>query len=270
MKKIHPVQNSERGLGHIVLIVAVIVVTVVGLGGWYVFQRNDNPPANANTEAIRGALKNVRCEREDKDICRFFTSWEATKYYTATTTVKTGRTTNTTIVKVAGDNVYTRINSELPHESIVIGDAYYIKDTEKNKWYKQQSETDNSNLLNFDETDARNEESPDDPIVYKKAGKEQCGDLTCFKYQLINKADNSIKQYIWFDDQDYQIHKQQVESGTNKATTTFNYDRVSVNEPSPYVELKEGEYYLPGQGVINPSTLPGGLNAEDLNQLLEQ
>jgi outer membrane lipoprotein-sorting protein len=260
--------TDNRGIGHVVIIVAIAVAAAVALGGWFVYQKNDNPPANANTEAVRKALENVKCDTDDKDICKFFASWKATRYYTAKMTVDTGRTTNTTVVQVAGDRNRTKINAELTQETISIGNTLYTKDSERNMWYKQTS-AESSSFFNFDASKIGNSDEIKGKPTYKKVGKEKCGALTCFKYQVSSPTDRNTKFFLWFDDKDYQLRKQTIESPEAKSTVTFNYDKVTIEEPSPYEELDENEVYIPGQGVFDPSSIPG-VNTEELNQLLEQ
>lgn len=261
---------DQHGIGHILVIAIVVVVAVAGIGGWLIYKKNNQPPANANTEAIREALKNAKCDLDDKDLCKFFTSWKASRYYTATMTVDTGRTTNTTVVRADGDKIHTKINAELVQETISIGNTLYTKDSERNMWYKQTTTTPSTSFFEFDESKARDDETVEqDKMNYKKLGKEKCGELTCFKYQMINPEDRQMKVYVWFDDQDYQIRKQTIETPESTIKTTFNYDKVTINEPSPYEELGEGEYYVPGQGVIDPSAMQG-IQTEELQKLLEQ
>lgn len=245
---------SEQGFSKSIVIAAIVVVAVAGIGGWLVYKNNSKPPANANTAAVRKALKNAKCDSGDANICKFFTSWNASRYYTANTTTTVGSTTNTSVLKVDGDNHHLKINSELLSETITLGTALYTKDTEKNKWYKQTLTKPSTTGFEYDASDLS---ANSGKRTYKQLGKEACGELTCLKYQIINAADQDLKHYIWFDDYDYQLRKQTVEQNTSKATTTFTYDRVTITEPSPYTELRDGEVYIPGQGVFNPSATPG-------------
>jgi hypothetical protein len=251
MKKMY---HSEQGFSRVVLIAAIVVLAVIGIGGWLI-AKSGNPPANANTEAVREALKNAKCDGKDADVCKFFVSWKASRYYTAKITTKVGTTTNTSVIKVDGKNYYAKINSELPLETIVIGKASYTKDTEKNKWYKQELVKEGTTGFNFDKSDLQ---SDGGKYTYKKVGKEKCGELNCFKYEVINAEDRGLKQHVWFDDQDYQLRKHTTEQKETFATTstTFSYGKVTISEPSPFTELRGGDIYIPGQGVVNPSLMP--------------
>ena len=260
--------TNERGFSHIIVIAAVVVLAVVGIAGWMVAKNSGNPPANANTDAVREALKNAKCDSKDTDVCKFFASWKATRYFTANTTTTVGKTTNTSTLKVDGKNYHSKINSQLAIETIVIGNASYTKDIKENTWYKQELVEQSTTGFRFDESELK---SDGGKFTYKKIGKENCGELTCFKYEVINAEDRGLKQYIWFDDQDYQLRKQTTEQKETfaKTSTTFSYNKVTISEPSPFTELRKGEMYIPGQGVINPSSIPGA-NMDELNKLIEQ
>jgi outer membrane lipoprotein-sorting protein len=259
--------SDTRGFGHIVVIAVVSLVVVVGIGGWLVYNTK-KAPSNANTEAVRKALREATCDRDDTDICKFFISWKASRYVTANTTTKVGNTTNTSTIEIDDKNYHSKINAELIQESIVIGNAIYYKDAQKNKWYKQELTQPGTTGFTFDKSDLQREGGA---FTYKKVGKETCGELTCFKYEVSNAENKDLKQYIWFDDQDYQLRKQTTEQKDPPifTTTTFSYEKVTITEPSPFTELRNNEYYIPGQGVVDPSTLPSG-STEELNKLIEQ
>lgn len=242
---------NKRGYSVTIIIAAIAVLIVVAVGAWLIVANSGKPPANVNTEAVRKALKNVKCDIKDTDLCKFFASWKASRYFTANTTTTVGRTTNTSVTEVDGKNYRAQINAELPQEMIVIGSSLYTKDTQKNKWYKQELTKPGTTGFQFDESELF---SAGGKFTYKNAGKESCGELTCFKYEVINEEDKGTKQYIWFDDQDYQLRKQTTEAKTvfTNTETIFTYNKVTITEPSPYTELRSGEVYIPGQGVVRP------------------
>lgn len=249
-------QYNQHGFSPIIIVAAITVLAVAVIGGWLVYKKDSLPPANANTKAVREALKNATCNDGNADICRLFTAWKASRYYIATTTTVVGRTTNTSITKVDGQNYYAKINAELTHETIVIGTALYTKDTDKNKWYKQTLTQPGTTGFGFD-AQMQNQEGR---FTYKKIGTEVCGELTCLHYRITDAADHDLRHDLWFDNQDYQLRKQVVRQqgvgGANTATTTFTYDKVTISEPSPYTELRKDEIYLPGQGIIRAPATP--------------
>lgn len=263
--------RDQRGIGHIGIILAIVVVLVAGGVGWWVWQKNKNDKGTA-TQSQLDAVKNAKCDYEDKDICKFFASWKATDYYTMSATTEAGDKTSTITAQSEGDDkTHITLGGELTYEIITIGNVLYTKAGDT--WYKQTlaepeiEEHTNSAEVTFTEP------SQDDevPITYKKIGTEKCGDHTCFKYQIMNDGLPGTTQYIWFDDKNYQLRRVQVSDESSTYDATFNYEKVSIKEPSPVKDLAPNQYIVPGQS--EPTTLPSSgdiPNAEDLQNLMNQ
>lgn len=263
--------RNQRGIGHIGIILAIVVVLAAAGVGWWVWQKNKDDKSTA-TQSQLDAVKNAKCDYDDKDICKFFASWKATESYTINATTEAeGKTSTIAAQSEGGDKTHVTLGGDLAYETITIGNVLYIK--AGNTWYKQTlPETDVAEYTRNAEVDFT-EPSQDDevPVTYKKISTEKCGDQTCFKYQIIDESLTGTTQYIWFDNKDYQLRRVQISAESSTYDATFSYDKVSIKEPSPAKDLAPNQYIMPGQS--EPTTLPSSgdmPNAEDLQNLMNQ
>ena len=248
-------QKDNRGLAPVVLVLLVVVILgAIGFVGWRVMNSKNS---NSVTETVKQAV--AKCTYSDKDLCKFITNFKASKYYTVKSSVTSeGKTSTGTMQYVSPNRTYVKSEGDYSYEIITIDKTTYTK--AGNTWYKSVAKP-NSNTpdtkVDFDE--------PKDVTTaqetYKKIGEEACGNLKCFKYEVIDKNNTTTKEFIWFDTKDYQLRKTRSEGpGADVSESTFSYDKVTINEPSPVKELKEGEYLMPG--ATEPTTMPN----LDLNQ----
>lgn len=268
------ISKDQRGVGHLGLILAVVVVLAIGGVGYFVYNKNKNGGTNAADAALQDALKNAKCDYDDKDLCKFFTSYKAQKYFTVNSVSESdGQKTTMSLKSEGTDKSYLKLGGDTPYEVITIGQTTYTKAAD-GTWWKQTTKNDTA-------TDLKNEASVDleEPgstetakTTYKKIGKEACGGLTCFKYQEIDPNDTGTTSYLWFDDEDYQLRRTQTTSSDgSKSDSTYSYNKVNISEPSPVKELGENQYLVPG--ASEPTTLPSvgdGPSEEELRQLMEQ
>lgn len=264
--------NDQRGVGHLGLIIAVVVVLAIGGVGYFVYNKNKSGGTSTADKAIQEALKNAKCDYDDKDLCKFFTSYEAQKYFTIDSVSESDGKKTTMTLKTEGDGKsYMKIGGETPYEVIYIGTTTYTKAAD-GTWWKQTTKNDTADDFKSDaDIDIQEPENAEAAKTkYKKIGKEKCGNLTCFKYQEI-LPDPAAISYLWFDDKDYQIRRTQTIDNGNTTDATYSYGKVSITEPSPVKELGENQYLMPG--ASEPTTLPttgDGPTEEEIQQLMQQ
>jgi outer membrane lipoprotein-sorting protein len=248
-------KHNQEGLGHVVLIVLVLVVLgAIGFAGYTVFVKNKTTPAAivADTAATKAAKD--ECEKEnDKDICKFLTSWKSHDKYRMTSTDSSGAKS---VFEFDGNKTYMKIEGDMQYEVISIDKTTYTKAGDV--WYKQTIKTPDQDVTADAKDDfkepADDENAAEGKAVYKNLGKEACGSLTCFKYEIVDPEDKDTKQIIWFDDKDYELRKSRTENKDGTSEQTYEYTNVSVKAPSPVKELGENQYIIPGQS--EPSTMP--------------
>jgi hypothetical protein len=259
-------QTDERGIAHVALIiVGVAVLAVIGFAGWRVMSK-DKAPSNLS-EAVKQAA--AKCELEDKDLCKFMASWKENKYYKLSASTTAEGKTSTYNYEAAGTDKYHMVSTgEMSYEMIGIGTTTYTKDNGDGKWWKQTLKPDQASEYNLsddlDYSEPNKDEKEADKTTYKKLGKEACGNLQCFKYQVLDPSNKDTTEYIWFDDKDYQLRRTLSEGKDSKTDMTFSYDKVNINEPSPTKELGPNQVVVPGSS--EPMTMP---SEEELNQMMQ-
>lgn len=258
--------SRERGFGHIGLILAVVGVLVVGgLVAWRFLGANDNKASVADkaAESIAQQVAQAKCDYDDKDICKFFTSWKLhTNYKMVGTTTDSESGTNSSFTyEIDGDNTHSVMTGEFASEIISVGKRTTYTKAADGTWWKQTLPETNDPQTPVGESKPEFEEPTTDDqtdapkSTYKSLGKEACGSLTCFKYQITDPSTSDIS-YIWFDDKDYQLRRSLTESSTGKSDYTYSYSNVTVKAPATFKELGPNQYLMPG--ASEPTTIPVG------------
>jgi outer membrane lipoprotein-sorting protein len=247
-------RKDERGIAHVeIIVIVVVVLAVAGFIGWRVLGQGGSKSSDstATDKATQQALK-AECEKiDDDDLCKFFTSWKSSTKYRM---IATGDGQTSTF-EIDGDNSRISVTGEMTYDVITIGKSTYTKAGDV--WYKQtikDPEDDVSKEYKQDFTEPDESTPEADKTTYKKHGKEACGNLSCFKYEVVDPKQADVKEFIWFDDKDYQLRKVSHDGPDGKSEMTFEYSNVSVKEPSPVKELGPDQYIVPGQS--EPMTIP--------------
>ncbi len=234
--------RSQRGAGHIVLVLVVVLLAALGAAGWYIWQKRSGNPAPLATVG----LQTVKCEYDDKDLCKFLNNFRGLDAFSVASTSGSGAQATEYHMVINGDDSQTimKTGGKETMNSITIKDTTYTKDYSDNKWWKETATKEDSKLkddLVFDDSSNDQAGQPAEPVQktqYKAMGKEACGKLNCFKYEVIEPGDDSGgKQYIWFDDKQYRMRKTQTVTSEGSYNSEYSYDKVKVSVPSP---VKEG------------------------------
>ena len=242
------------------IVLVVIAVLLIGGAGFY-FMTMKGGAGNPLSRIIKKPL-NPNCEYKDPDLCKFFNNYKDLPSFTMVSNSKYEGVAMESKFESQGQNKTHIVTSESGKESmniITIGDTTYTKDYTDNKWFKQTYKPD-PNATPTPANDLKDtfndKKQMEDKTEYKALGKEACGSMMCFKYQVITPGNQDSTDYIWFDDNDYLLRKQSTTTKDgNTSESTFSYDSVSITEPSP---VKEGE---PGMGTVRSSA--PGMSEED-------
>lgn len=259
--------KDQRGIAHIVEII-IIAVIILGVGGFIAWRMLSTQPSNdsAANSQLQQAIANAKCEYDDKDLCKFMSSYKINVDYKVVSTLVSGDSTTTMTMESADQGKRTHQTSSFngkPYETIVIGDVTYTKDFNDGKWWKQTKTTAQTDPAppvteDFapDFTDPNELNNEGVKVEYKKIGTEACGDKTCFKYQIVDPSVTDQTQYLWFDNQDYQLRRMLTTAPDSSSDFSFSYENVTITEPSPTKDLPEGAYLNPFTGeVVNYSQL---------------
>jgi hypothetical protein len=239
-------KNSQKGFAPIIIIVVIAIVVAAGVGGFVLLNKGKLPSLNSVKDSVSQAVTGAKCDYDDKDLCKFITNWKVASSYkvTMTTTVKDGSKSDS-IFELSGEDKFHMVASDKGKEVynvITLGDTTYTKDYTDNKWWKQKATKDTTSVkddVEFKVGESTDSGKVENKTTYKSLGKEACGSLQCFKYQVIEPEITDTTEYIWFDDKDYLLRK--VRSEGKDGTTTemiYSYDKVTITEPTPTKEIK--------------------------------
>ena len=256
--------SSQSGFGHIGLILAVVgVVTLGGLIAWRYLGAQKSPATSAGT-SLAQQLASAKCDYDDKDLCKFFVSWKQHDNYRMTSKSVDKKENSTTSITydVQGDKTYSLIKSPAFNSTtITVGARTTYILAADGTWWKQtlpeNEQTTTTESVPKVELNEPSEETTDTAAPkteYKLSGKEACGKLTCFKYQVLNPETPGTTEYIWFDDKDYQLRRSTSDSAEFSSDMTFTYDNVVVKVPTSYKELAPNQVLMPG--ASEPTTIP--------------
>ncbi len=236
-------------------LIIIIAVLVLGGGGYFAYAKISG--GSLKIPGLSSSKFNSNCKYNDPDLCKFINNWKEVKNLTMTSTDTTGGKTTTAVFKMEGEDNSQIILSEGGKETyntVILGKTTYTKDYTDNKWFKYTPTATNTNIsseesrIDFD-TKA---DSAEDKTTYKKIGKEACGSLTCFKYQVIDPAITDSTEYIYFDSKEYLLRKTRSEANNgNISEATYDYTKFTLPEPSP---TKEGD---PLSGLTESATTTG-------------
>jgi Tfp pilus assembly protein PilX len=263
-------RRSQRGIAHLVLIIIIFAVLgLIGFAGYKVVSGKDGEKA---ADSIARKAAEAACTETDKNICKFQSSWKEQKYYTLKSkTTADGQTSESTYQAEGDKRFHMTLSGEMAYEIIVIDNDTYTK-AANGTWWKQTNKPEEASKyaqdFDFDDNDSdSSSEEPKNTTTYKNLGKEACGNLTCFKYQVVDSSAPNDKEYIWFDTKDYQLRRTLSESSDGTVSdSTFSYEKISIKVPSPVKELGPNQYLMPG--ASEPTTLPDAGSAQDyLNSL---
>jgi hypothetical protein len=238
------------------ILVGVAVLAIVGLVTWRIVTKvktSNNSSAQQTADAP--------CDYDDKDLCKFFATHKAHDTYKVNgiSTLADGTKTTTIFETQGTDKTHVTTTAEgVDLDIITIGSVTYTKASD-DTWWKQTKPQDapSDEYADDYQADLKEPESstPDgQKIEYKKIGTETCGDLQCFKYQVVDPGAPEQEQFTWFDAKDYQLRRQTIKDAEGSNDMTFIYTGVSIGEPSPVKELGPNQILAPGQA--EPSDAP--------------
>jgi|SRR3989344_697602 len=119
---------------------------------------------------------------------------------------------------------------------IVFNGVTYLKDYTDGQWFKFSStDTNKPEVLDLKKEFAKGDFKGDagQTLQYKQIGTEACGNLTCFKYQVIDPNKPNEEGFVWFDTKDYLLRRVSGKSDGDTTDMNLTYTKVSISEPSP-------------------------------------
>ncbi len=247
--------NNQHGIAHLMLILAVVVIATIGGVGYVVFSKNkdkanDAASLNVNSEAIEAECKK---EYDDKDFCKFASNFSLDESYKVVFTTTSTEGTAVMTSEVNGKNsrmTMTQDGKELS-ATVSLDGTSYVKDMTDGAWTKypateqEASTADVKEDLDFGFDGDTESTTETDTTEIKKIGKEACGELTCFKYQYIDKSAPNDESFIWFDDEAYKMRRYTLKNAEGSSDMVYSYEAVTITAPSPVKEAPNYETMSP-------------------------
>jgi hypothetical protein len=247
VKTLH--KTNERGVGHVLMVILVVVVIAIiaGVGYEVMHKKNSIPTTSATTAQTKAqataAQSSCLSTYHDSDLCKFVAA-EAASPFEKTSSILTlngtssGQTTSGTISQDGkGNNSLSLTSNGTTINTVALDGHNYAQASAGGPW------------IDYGTTASSTTTTPDTSLTsflgtlstttYKKLANEACGNLTCFKYQIVDKTNPSATQYVWFDNQQYLLRKyfESGLSGSDSLTMTIAYQSVNIAKPSPVQSL---------------------------------
>ena len=253
--------SNQKGLTSIFIIAAVSIVLLIGV--FFIFQKKSPVPSIIQNNSVEKSNLNSNCEYSDSDLCKFLNQLKVASNYTRKSTNKT---TNTEGNPVTFEDAYhyddkgssywlMYRDGEVIQEQLLLEGKHYIKsdggwtriiDSTGSVYNPLKDKFKEQNLYQ-EEEEGKQVEPKKIKLKYEKVVKEACGDLLCFKYKLIDESGLSDKtraahiEFIWFDDKEYLLRKNQLDDNSDSTVELFSYEKVEFPEPSPVVKEMTGQ-----------------------------
>lgn len=234
---------------HIMVLIAIVVL-VIGLAVFTGVRRVQNNHRVANLETYDACREFI----DDEPLCHFAAANEtsAIENYVINSTTTNGSTTEISTLEVeSADRLksVTLIGPKQTEAYVVIEADTYVKDLSDGVWAHYadpEYEPSEPVVSTYDFTNAASADVVEFRDRYKQVTSEPCGQLTCYKYQVINPDDEMVETYVWFDDQDYLLRRHLSISDGITVNNQFEYHDVTITAPSPVksVSAEEIEDYL--------------------------
>lgn len=255
-------KSDERGIAHLLLIVIIVVVlAAIGFAGWKVYSNKkgtsnsvtttSTPAQKANDKAVSSAAQSACLSKyHDSDLCKFVAAEAAAPFEKTplklTMTGTSGGQGGTWVMEQdgKGNNSLTLSGGGQTINTITLNGQVYTQTAAGGPWvtYGAASGSSSSSTSDNPASSLSDFASSLSTTTYTKLGKEACGSLTCFKYQVIDSTTPTSTVYVWFDTSQYLMRQYYVadSSSGDKMTMNIDYQKVTISKPSPVQDLSAG------------------------------
>lgn len=265
--------KNKKGFAPIIII-AIVAVAAAGVVGYSLLNKNKTGGTSiipkVELPKVGSLALNANCKYNDPDLCKAFNRtmegdlFKGSFSGKSVVTSKEGKKTESEFKfeKEGNSQFISYENGKETFNMINLGDATYTKDFTDGKWLKYSipkttQDKQKNNLFNTEEMKNKMKEdlNKEDKAAYKKIGKERCDQFLCFKYQVIDTNNPDALQYLYFDDREYLMRKMRTEAKNGEINDfSFNYDPVTIKEPSPIKESSTGGWLGGGETTKNDKT----------------
>lgn len=236
------VRRDERGITHLLLVVAAVGVCAVIFGaGYLVFAHGTTKTPSSDTSASAFG-KCLSATNNDNRICNFEKDYVPLNQtqYTATVNVTSpqGTVSNLTYSSDGkGDSEVDGNSDGQDLSSIVLGGATYIK-VSGSGWIEYTNGATDA-PAQIDPTASMDIAAGQSGVSFQYADTEACGSLTCYKYTVTDASQSGVTQNIWFDTTSYKLRQWSFEGSTGSTEMSIDYEPVTISAPSPISAVRQ-------------------------------
>ncbi len=221
------------------LVILVVAAVGVGLIIWLTTKNNNSSTTKTSTTLDKALQDKCKTEVNDNTFCKFVGSFGNAGDYKVT--VNTTDANGTSALELADDSksnssMTVKQNGQEQGNIIVFNGTTYSKDYTDGKWFKYgSSDASKPTTLDLKKEFAKGDFKGDNgqKLEYKKITTEKCGNLDCYKYQIIDPQKPNQEGFIWFDTKDYLLRRVTIKEGTTNTNMSLSYTAVYISEPSP-------------------------------------
>lgn len=235
--------RNERGFSPVIIVAIIAVVALIGGGAFYFLTKEDKKDTGNTPDTSQSINGTESCNQalNDENFCRFVGSWNASA--SITTTITSPAEGSVMTIQSKGDNSHSTITAAngTKNEIIILDGVSYMKLADAESWTKFGDAGSATPTDDYTPNiDFSNEETKSNLSV-QSLGEEACGELTCYKYQIIDASDPNTTTIVWFDTEDFKARRMTTQTAEGTAELTFSYEEVTITEPSPIVEAPNFE-----------------------------
>jgi outer membrane lipoprotein-sorting protein len=237
------VHKNTQGASRVALfLIILLVLGGIGYAAWRLSHVNKKQSVKQEEQAA------IKCVSDDQTICKFITRWKPEDSYRFTLEETTDGVTTTTTsdYDLSGpDKIHTKVEGATPSEVISIGDTVYTK--AGGTWWKETIKHGSESGGSHGKKDQSDQDFETvKPTQYSRVGKEACGKLQCYKYEVNDPGNADTQQFVWFDDKEYKLRKLTFETADTSSEQTFEYIKVKITAPSPVKDVGPNQKIVPG------------------------
>ncbi len=239
-------RSDERGLAHVALVLIVLVVLgVIGYAGYTVYQRSGvgkkaSTTTTKTTDQTEAAAADQGCvdTYKDANLCKFADKGgklESLAFKATATSTGANAGIFTLLNDGKGNSQFTGAYGGSEVTAINSGGHTYFKSGDS--W------------VDYGVTTNDNDPTKEFSVVlgsgttFTPQGKEACGSMMCFKYDLKDSSSPDDQQTVWFDTANYLARKwtDVTTDGNGQTATTMiiSYQKVTISKPSPVTQLNQ-------------------------------
>lgn len=230
-KQTASVSKLHRNKHWILLTLAVVIVIGIVLH-WIA-------TTGSFVEVDKTVEKSCMAEVKDKKFCKFSAHVKKMGDYKLTLKATTADGVSSYEVSGSKDgNIQMAVNVDGKEvgNMVVFNGTTYSEDLTDSTWIKYGSSAANKpEAFDLKKEIGKNGFKGDkgQKFVYKNLGRVACGNMSCYKYQIIDTQSTATQTFLLFDDLQFLLRSLTTGDSSGSSEITMTYEGVSIVQPAP-------------------------------------